>query len=129
MKKQWHILFCDEVETVCPVTDFIDGCRPKHQVKILRFLSLLEEMGPTLPRPYADTLYDGIHELRIKLSGEQVRMLYFFCFQKYIILYYAFVKTSSRVPDQFVKKVIVYRDNLLERTVPGQLEAVVNADL
>lgn len=129
MNKPWHILFCDEVEKVCPVTRFIDRCPPRHQVKILRFLSLLEQMGPTLPRPYADILYDGIHELRIKLSGEQVRLLYFFCFQKFIVLYYAFVKTSSRVPDQFVKKVILYRDTLLERTAPEQLEAIVHADL
>ncbi len=129
MNRHWHILFCDEVERVCPVSEFIDSCQPKHQVKILRFLSLLEQMGPTLPRPYADILYDGIHELRIKLSGEQVRMLYFFCFQKFIVLYYAFVKTSSRVPDRFVNKVILYRDKLLARTEPDQLEAVVHADL
>ncbi len=30
---------------------------------------LLEEKGPPLPRPYADLLTDGIHELRVKLSG------------------------------------------------------------
>jgi hypothetical protein len=40
-------------------------------------------MGPTLPRPYADLLKDGIHELRIRLSGDHIRMLYFFCFRKF----------------------------------------------
>jgi len=129
MNKAWHILYCDETEQPCPVTEFIESCPPRHQVKILRFLSLLEEMGPTLPRPYADTLHDGIHELRVKLSGEQIRMLYFFCFRKFIILYHAFVKTTDRVPERFVRKVIDYRDNLLERTSPKVLEAVVNADL
>ena len=44
-EKKWHLLFCDREIRSCPVSEFIDGCRPKHQVKILRFLGLLEEMG------------------------------------------------------------------------------------
>ena len=129
MDRHWHILYCDEAARACPVTDFINGCAPKHQVKIMRFLALLEEMGPTLPRPYADILYDGIHELRVKLSGEQIRLLYFFCFQKFIVLYYAFVKTSSRVPDRLIRKVAEYRGDLLERIDHDQLEAVIRADI
>ncbi len=129
MDKAWHILYCDESEQPCPVTEFIDRCAPKHQVKILRFLSLLEEMGPTLPRPYADTLHDGIHELRVKLSGDQIRLLYFFCYQKFIILYHGFVKTTDRVPEGIVRKVIQYRDKLLASTTPNLLEAVIDADL
>ena len=129
MNNKWHILFCDDKQKTCPVSDFIDGCPPKHQIKILRFLSLLEDMGPTLPRPYADTLHDGIHELRIKLSGDQIRLLYFFCYRKFIILYYAFVKSTSRVPEPFIQKVAEYRDTLLERTTPRQLEAIVDADV
>lgn len=129
MNSTWHILYCDETEQPCPVTEFIEGCPPKHQVKILRFLSLLEQMGPTLPRPYADILHDGVHELRVKLSGDQIRLLYFFCFRKFIILYHAFIKTTDRVPEQIVRKVIDYREDLLERISPQTLEAVVHADL
>jgi len=92
MKKKWHILFCDEIDDACPITDFINECEPKHQVKLLRLLSLLEEQGPTLPRPYADILHDGIHELRFTLSRDKVRVLYFFCYQKYIVLYYVFLR-------------------------------------
>jgi hypothetical protein len=129
MGTHWHILYCDAGLKACPVSEFIDACPPRHQVKILRFLSLLEEMGPTLPRPYADILHDGIHELRIKLSGEQVRLLYFFCYQKFIVLYYAFVKSASRVPERFILKVVGYRERLLARIGPQQLEALIHADL
>lgn len=119
--KRWHIIYCDAEIRRCPVTEFIDGCRPKHQVKILRFLGLLEDMGPTLPRPYADMLVDGIHELRIKLSGDQIRMLYFFCFQKYIVLYFAFIKNTDRVPERFIQKVVAYREDFMRRVSPNQL--------
>lgn len=95
MKSKWRILFCDETENVCPVTEFINQCPPKHQVKVLRLLSLLEEQGPILPRPYADILHDGIHELRFSLSRDKVRVLYFFCHQKFIVLYNVFFKPSA----------------------------------
>jgi hypothetical protein len=124
---RWHLLYCDEDLQGCPVTEFIDACRPRHQVKVLRFLGLLEEMGPTLPRPYADLLRDGVHELRIKVAGEQVRLLYFFCYRRFIILYHAFVKKTDRVPEKFIDTVIAYRQAFLDRTSARQLEAFVDA--
>lgn len=126
---QWKIVYCDEQMNPCPVTEFIDGCNPKHQVKILRFLSLLEQMGPTLPRPYADLLKDGIHELRLKLSGDQIRMLYFFCFQKYIVFYVAFVKNTRQVPQKLIDRVKRYRESFLYRVTPEKLEESVNENI
>jgi len=128
VNQKWHILFCDNHIEICPVSDFIDRCPNKHQVKILRFLKLLEEMGPNLPRPYADLLDNGIHELRIRLSGEHVRVLYFFCYRKFIVLYYAFAKHTSRVPEKAVRKVIKYRSDLLDRVDHVQMEKWLNAD-
>lgn len=126
MNKRWHIVYCDELMDPCPVTEFIDNCDPKHQVKIIRFISLLEEMGPTLPRPYADLLKDGIHELRIKLSGDQIRMLYFFCFRKFIVFYVAFVKNTRTVPVKFINRVKRYRNNFLYRVTAEELEELVD---
>lgn len=122
MGQKWHILFCDEIEQACPVTEFINQCPPKNQVKVLRLLSLLEEMGPILPRPYADILYDGIHELRFTLSREKVRVLYFFCYQKFIVLYYVFFKNTRKVPEKYIKKVVEYREDFLQRASREKLE-------
>ncbi len=129
MNRKWHIMYCGEEGTDCPVADFIDGCAPRHQVKILRILGLLEEQGPILPRPYADTLHDGIHELRISLSGKQIRLLYFFCFEKFIVLYEAFIKTTGRVPEKIIDKVIDYRERLLADLTPRRLEEALGADV
>jgi hypothetical protein len=124
---KWHLMYCDRELRSCPVTDFIESSPPKHQVKIVRFLSLLEEMGPLLPRPYADLLRDGIHELRIKLSGDHVRLLYFFCYQRYIVLYHAFVKNTDRVPEKYIRDIKAYRDKFLLKFDPQTLEDEVHA--
>lgn len=127
MGQKWHILFCDEMEQACPVTEFLNQCSPRHQVKVLRLLSLLETQGPILPRPYADILYDGIHELRFTLSRTKVRVLYFFCYQKYIVLYHVFFKNTRKVPEKHIKKVVAYRSDFLERASQTDLEDVRHA--
>ena len=119
---KWKIVFCDEKPTVCPVTDFINQCRPKHQVKVLRLLSLLEEKGPILPRPYADILRDGIHELRFTLSRENVRVLYFFCYRQFIILSDVFFKNTDRVPEKHINAMINYRDGFMKNTTEQDLK-------
>ncbi len=109
MNKKWSILFCDPFCSPCPATEFLESCKPAQQIKVLHFLELLEEAGPTLPRPYADLLREGIHELRIKLSGDQVRLLYFFCFETFIVLYRALKKHTSAVPNNFIRDTMRYR--------------------
>ena len=122
--KQWHIIYCDAKSKVCPITDFLDTLALKHQVKTIRFLKLLEEMGPSLPRPYADILRDGIHELRISLSGEPVRILYFFYYEFYIILYHVLRKHTDRVPEKDIEETRHYRQKFKNRVSPDYLEGL-----
>lgn len=128
-KKKWHILYCDASMRMCPITDFIESCPDKHQAKIIRFLELLEEMGPTLPRPYADLLRDGIHELRIKLSGNHARILYFFCFETYIVLHQAFWKNTDRVAEKWITRTRRYRSQLLSNVSQKQLSSYTDGTL
>jgi hypothetical protein len=115
MNKKWSIIFCDPYMNPCPISEFLDSCRPEHQVKVLHFLELLEEMGPNLPRPYADLLEDGIHELRVRLSGDQMRLLYFFCYETYIVVYQALRKTGGKVPAKYIQEMRQYREGFLGR--------------
>lgn len=71
----------------------------RDQAKILAWIGQLEQRGPQLPRPYADLLEDGIHELRVTASGDQIRVLYFFCYREFIVLTHAFLKRTGEVPE------------------------------
>jgi phage-related protein len=122
MNKKWHILFCDPYFKPCPASEFLESCTEAHQIKVLHFLELLEETGPTLPRPYADILREGIHELRIKLSGDQVRLLYFFCFETFIVLYQALKKHTSAVPEHFILDTLRYRHDFMSRIEKEEIE-------
>ena len=100
----WKVKYYRDLENNCEVKDCINKLNLKQQAKVLAWIDLLEEEGPTLPRPFADFLREGIHELRIKVSGNQIRILYFFVFQNYIILTHALIKTQSKVPDHCCPK-------------------------
>jgi DNA-binding Xre family transcriptional regulator/phage-related protein len=123
VNKKWSVLFCGPHFNPCPVTEFLEACKPAHQIKVMHFLELLEESGPTLPRPYADILQEGIHELRIKLSGEQVRLLYFFCFETFIVLYLALKKHGSAVPEHAILETVRYRRALMDQVDRNELES------
>ena len=102
--------------------EFIEARSERDQAKLLSWIDLLTDRGPYLPRPYSGLLEDGIHELRVTLSGEQVRCLYFFCYRHVIVLTHAFVKTTSRVPKAEIRKTQEMRSDFLNRFDERQLK-------
>jgi phage-related protein len=68
-----------------PYLDWLDRCPPKVQDKCIVWVEQLKEKGHELRRPLADTLRDGIHELRVRFQRVNYRILYFFHDQKAVI--------------------------------------------
>jgi phage-related protein len=122
MNNEWTVIYYETDEGKCPLMEFIDSNTLRNQAKILSNISFLEEKGPNLPRPYADILQDGIHELRIKLSGDQIRILYFFCYQNFIVLTHAFTKNTNKVPKSEIKKASRVREDFLQRFSKNDLK-------
>jgi phage-related protein len=95
---KWQVFYYPKQDGSRPVEEYIDALSENEQSKTLAFIGMLKEKGPHLARPYADFLVDGIHELRIKLTGTQTRILYFFCYQDTVILTNVFEKHTVQVP-------------------------------
>jgi phage-related protein len=115
MANDWSIFYYEKADETSPVKDYIDCLPLRERVKALAFIGLLETRGPDLPRPYADLLEDGIHELRIKLKGSQVRILYFFCYRNIIVLTNVFEKHTDTVPGSEIALAKTYRVDFLSR--------------
>ncbi|TGK10259.1 type II toxin-antitoxin system RelE/ParE family toxin [Leptospira fletcheri] len=122
MSQKWTVVYYEDEKGNCPTLEFIEDRSLNNQAKIMALINLLEVQGPNLPRPYADFLTDGIHELRIKLSGDQSRFLYFFTFKNYIIITHAFIKNIQKVPVSEIKKARKYREDFLKRFTEEKLK-------
>jgi phage-related protein len=86
-----------------PIDDFLDGLDKKSRAKVAAHLSLLEEQGPNLKRPYADIIRGKIRELRIHHSSNQYRILYFFQVRDQIILLHAFSKKTQQLKEKDIE--------------------------
>ena len=115
MSKKWYVTYYIEADGTKPVEEYIRELSVNERAKTLAFVDKLEEKGPDLHRPYADLLEDGIHELRIKLTGTQVRILYFFCYKDIMVLTNIFDKHTDKVPKSEIKLAKKNRDDFLMR--------------
>ena len=86
-----------------PIDDFLDSLNKKARAKVAAHLSLLEEEGPNLKRPYADVVRGKIRELRIHLSSNQYRVLYFFQLRNQIVLVHAFLKKTQQLKERDIE--------------------------
>ena len=129
MNTKWKIIYYEDENSNSEIYEFIENLRINEQAKLSGWLSVLQEKGPELPRPYSDLLEDGIHELRIKLKGNQVRILYFFCFKEYIILTHSFIKRTDKVPEKEIKKAKKIRENFLKRFSEKTIKELYNENI
>jgi phage-related protein len=125
MSKNWNVAYYIEADGTKPVEEYIRKLSINERAKTLAFIDHLREKGPDLHRPYADLLEDGIYELRIKLTGTQVRILYFFCYKDIIVLTNIFDKHTDKVPKSEIKMAKKNRNDFLlrftERDIRGLL--------
>jgi|TARA_R110000782_G_scaffold19140_12_gene52348 phage-related protein len=84
---------------------------------------LLQSFGHELRRPHADTLRDGIYELRARVGSVNYRMLYFFHGRDVAIVSHGFTK-EREVPSAEIERAIE-RKQLYEQA-PEQHRATVD---
>jgi phage-related protein len=125
MNSKWQLLYYVRQDGTKPVEEYIDKLSPSEQAKTFAFIEHLKEKGPDMHRPYADLLEDGIHELRIKLTGEQVRILYFFCYKDIIVLTNVFEKHIDKVPKSEIKVAKKNRDDFLGRYSEREIRGLI----
>ena len=115
----YNLVFYTNAQGDSPVDDFLDRLDKKSRAKVAAHLSLLEEQGPHLKRPYADIVKGKIRELRIHHSSSQYRILYFFQIRDQIVLAHAFSKKTQQIKERDIELAERRREDWMRRFPTG----------
>lgn len=106
----WNVEFTDEFE------DWWNALSEDEQVEISAKVDLLQEHGPTLPRPHADVIVSSRHsnmkELRGKVDEKRLRVLYAFDPIRTALLLIGGDKTGD---SKWYEKFVPVADDLFDR--------------
>jgi len=106
----WEVEYTDEFER------WWKALSEDEQVEISAKVELLEEHGPTLPRPHADIITTSCHsnmkELRAKANERHLRVLYAFDPRRTALLLIGGDKTGD---PKWYEKFVPIADDLFER--------------
>ncbi len=108
----WEIEYTDQFE------QWWQTLTEREQIDLVATVGLLEQLGPQLSRPYADTVKGSKHlnmkELRTQSSGRPLRTLYAFDPQRRAILLIGGDKTGD---SRFYEKMIPLADHLYDEHI------------
>ena len=111
---QTEVRFYQNSEGVSPIIEWLQGLPDPPQMirtKCDACIRALRDQGHELRRPAADSLRDGIHELRFRVRNVQYRLLYFFHGQERHVAVIAHALTKeSAVPDKDIDYAISCRE-------------------
>lgn len=120
------VFYCDDDGSV-PVLDWLRDVSLRDirvRAKCFIRIQLPASLGHELRRPLADTLQDGIYELRIRFQSVQYRILYFFDGRTAAVLATGTVKEGT-VPAKEIQVAAERRSKYLENRVghPFRIDA------
>ena len=104
MHPRYEVVFYRTLRGDSPPKDFIDSLEKRTRAKVLKWLDLLSEEGPALPRPHADMIDGPIRELRVGFGHLEVRLMYFFHARTVIVVAHGFLKKTHAIPEQELRR-------------------------
>ncbi len=102
------VVFYQEAPGDVPALDWLRGLHRTDRrgyAKCVARVQRLAELGHELRRPEADSLRDGIHELRARRGRVHYRILYFFHGKRVAVLAGGLSK-QGRVPDSDIDRTL-----------------------
>lgn len=95
--------------------DWFKSLDSRDKINVRASLILLEERGPTLPRPYVDTLkgtgISNLKELRVQSGGKPIRVFFAFDPERQCVVLCGGDKTGDK---RFYKKMIPIAESEFE---------------
>lgn len=99
-----------------PVLEYIRKLNVKERTKIGKYLEYLQASDGYLDEPYSKHIKDKIRELRVDFSNNHHRILYFTFINKKILLLHAFLKKTTKTPENEIGRALInYHDVINNR--------------
>lgn len=89
-----------------PVLEYIQKISTKERAKIAAYITLLRDYKGQLDEPYSRYIRSGLRELRVDFVRNRHRIFYITVEGKKIILLYAFLKKTSKTPQQEIVRAL-----------------------
>lgn len=121
MEKEYQVIFYTNIQGHCLTKEFLDNLPDKVKGKALQWIQKLEQEGPDLPRPYADTVRGKIRELRVIFASGHYRFLYFF-YHKYIVITHGFIKKTDKIPENEIERAHRLMRDFEQRATRGEIK-------
>ena len=117
----WNIVFYRKENGDTPAFDFIKSLPEKLMAKTFSEIELLEKFGTHLKEPYVKSIqgkrYDGLWELRVKFSSDNVRIFYFTFHANTFVLLNGFLKKSNTTPKRELERALQYMNDYKRRAL------------
>jgi phage-related protein len=117
----YRVLFYENRRGDCPAEELLSSLYVKVRAKAAKWIGKLEEFGPDLPRPYADSVRGKVRELRIIFASHQYRFLYFF-FHRYIVITHGFIKKTDEIPENEIVRAEKAMVDFEDRVQKGEIK-------
>lgn len=101
---EYEVKFYVDSRGNSPVLDYIEGLSLKEKAKVLRYIEFLRVNKGVLDEPYAKHIRGKIRELRVDFSRNRHRIFYFTFVNKRIILLHAFLKKTTKTPENEIAR-------------------------
>ena len=111
----FEVIAYEDVNGKIPVQKFLKKLNPKMRAKMYGMLVILQEKGNMLREPYSKYIEDGIFELRCKFGSDITRVMYFFYYDRKIVLTNGFIKKTQKTPQEEIQIAKKRRIDFIER--------------
>lgn len=116
----FEVIAYEDVTGKTPVQEFLKKLTPKMRAKMYGMLVILQEKGNMLREPYSKYIEDGIFELRCKFGSDITRVMYFFYYNRTIVLTNGFIKKTQKTPAEEIQIAKDRRKDFIERMAENE---------
>lgn len=96
--------FYDPDTEEAPVSNYLNSLSQKDRSKVLKYIEFLREHSGVLDEPYTKHIRGKIRELRVDFGRNRHRIFFFTFAGRNIILLHAFLKKTSKTPENEIDK-------------------------